>query len=210
MAVEAGKGKKKVVQVHVMKCFELKRTDATYRHKEMQPFFSFQFFTFDFQSPVLNGNNPFFDVKKQFEVELNEQFLEYMRTQVLKIDLIDESVDMTQVGQKDYIGSVRIPLREVMMQDEFADCFPVKDEQGNETGRMEVRVSCKDYQPYPYGDIPDQAFLTSKYAEQELLKVIAAQFAMAGIEDTDLIFDMLLENPVDQRVSKQRFKDYLL
>jgi hypothetical protein len=37
-----------------------------------------------------------------------------MKTQLLQIDLIDESVDMTISGSRDYIGSVRIPLREVL------------------------------------------------------------------------------------------------
>ena len=46
--------------------------------------------------------------------------MEYMRTQVLKIDLIDESVELKE-GQDDYIGSVRIPLREILMNEEVVD-----------------------------------------------------------------------------------------
>ncbi len=55
------------------------------------------------------GANPQYDIKKQFEVELNEQLMDYMKTQVLKIDLIDESVELSH-GASDYIGSARIPL----------------------------------------------------------------------------------------------------
>ena len=159
----------------------------------MQPFFYFQFFTFEYQSPTLTGSNPIFDLKKQFEVEVNEQFMDYMKTQILKIDLIDESVELGAQGQSDYIGSVRIPLRELMIHEEFADNFPVKDESGQETGRIEVRLSCKDYSPYPYdGNQDDRNFTVSKYAERELINLIADKFASSGMEDIDLIFDMLL------------------
>jgi len=47
---------------------------------------------------------------------------------VLVIDLIDESVDMEQAGQRDYIGSVRIPLREVVIKGSVQGQFTVIDE----------------------------------------------------------------------------------
>ena len=85
--------------------------------------------------------------------------------------MIDESVDLANVGAKDYIGSVRIPLREVMINEELADNFPVKDENGHEVGRMEVKLACKDYSPYPYAnDDKDLAtFRVSKYTEREIV-----------------------------------------
>ncbi len=63
-----------------MKCFDLKRSQATYNSKEMKPFYYFSFFTFEYMSPILQGNNPTFDIKKSFEIEVNEQFMEYMKT----------------------------------------------------------------------------------------------------------------------------------
>jgi len=146
----------------------------------MQPFYYFSFFTYEYTSPVLQGQNPNFDIRKGFECEVNSQFMEYMRTQVLKIDLIDESVDLAQAGAKDYIGSVRIPLREVMLNEEVADNFPVRDENGVEVGRMEVKLACKDYSPYPYGTADDKdlsVFRISKYAEREIVAQIAEKFA---------------------------------
>jgi hypothetical protein len=62
----------------------------------MEPFFYYQFYNFEYSSPSLNGSSPIFDIKKQYEVEVNEQFMEYMKSQVLKIDIIDESVDMRE------------------------------------------------------------------------------------------------------------------
>jgi hypothetical protein len=46
----------------------------------MQPFCYFSFFTYEYTSPVLQGRSPSFDIKKSFEVEMNEQFMEYMKT----------------------------------------------------------------------------------------------------------------------------------
>jgi hypothetical protein len=131
---------------------------------------------------------------------------------VLKIDLIDESVDLSQHNAKDYIGSVRVPLRELMINEEFADNFPVRDENGVETGRMEVRLSCKDYVPYPY-EVDDKdlaTFKVSKYAERDIINKIAEKFAQSPIGEIDFIFDMLLTPEDNQRISKHRFKDYLL
>ena len=57
---------------------------------------------------------------------------------------------MTQPNAKDYIGSVRIPLRELMLNEELADDFPIYDENKVETGRLVVRLTCRDFIPYPY------------------------------------------------------------
>ena len=62
----------------------------------MQPFFYYQFYTYEYTSPIVNGSNVVFDVSKQFEVEINEQFLDYMKSSVLKIDFIDESVELRE------------------------------------------------------------------------------------------------------------------
>ena len=173
----------------------------------MQPFYYFSFFTFEYTSPALQGNNPVFgDIKKTFEVDVNEQFMEYMKTQILKIDLIDESVDISQPNAKDYIGSVRIPLRELMLNEEISDNFPVFDDNRVETGRMEVKLTCKDFSPYPYeineGDLKGGTMKMNKYTEREIISKIAAKFAESMSLDIEIIFDMLLENGENHRVTK--------
>lgn len=70
--------------------------------------------------------------------------MEYMKTQVLKIDLIDDSVEVKH-GQSDYIGCVRIPLKELLLNDEVTDNYAVLDEKGHENGRMEVVLHCSEY-----------------------------------------------------------------
>jgi len=67
-----------------------------------------------------------------------------MKSQVLTIDLIDESVDMTVSGMRDYIGSVRIPLREVIIKGSISGTFAVIDEQRRQTGDLSVRIVMKD------------------------------------------------------------------
>jgi len=205
----------------------LKRSDQITAHaiksKEMQPFFHFQFYTFDgYMSPVMTGSSPHFDVRKQYEVELTDQFSEYMKTQLLQIDIIDESIDIMRAGAeaKDFLGRVRIPLKDLLIgggtsNEEIADCFPVRDEQGNETGHMEVRLSCKDMQLYDdqsQNTRGGDTFVISKFAEREIIGKIAAKFADSIMESIDMIFDMLIEpgSYDTQKITKYRFKDYVM
>jgi len=160
----------------------------------------------------MTGASPFFDVKKQYEVEVTDQFQEYMRSQVLQIDVIDEAVDIIRAS--DFVGRVRIPLAAISLQgtsSELSDCFPLKDEAGQETGRMEVKIIVKEAQNYTDTRKGDQ-FVVSKFTEREVVTKIAAKFAESLMESIDLIFDMLIEpgNYESNKISKQRFKDYVL
>ena len=122
----------------------------------------------------------------------------------MKIDLIDESVDILRGnGQaKDYIGSVRVPMKDLLVSstasEEIADCFPVRDENGQETGRMEVKVACRDYNALSgMGEFDEgrggDTFIISKFAEREIIGKIADKFAGSLMESIDMIFDMLIE-----------------
>ena len=63
-----------------------------------------------------------------------------MRRQVLKIDFVDEAVDFTQ-KLRDFIGSVRIPLAQVLDKGNFTGKVPVIDEMNRQSG--EVLISIK-------------------------------------------------------------------
>lgn len=213
-----------------MQCFDLKRPDGTSVNtrgmiaRDMHPFFVMQFYTFEYMSPISQGSSPHFDIRKQFEVELNDQLVEYMRTQVLKIDLLDDNVELNQVNgavSKDYIGSVRIGLNKLQINsaqtEEIADNFPVKDHAGNEVGRIEVKIMCRDYQSGGIIDMmsggkPGDTFTISRFAEREIIGKIAEKFADSLMQSIDMIFDMLIEpGSLDpNRISKLRFKDYIL
>jgi hypothetical protein len=45
----------------------------------MQPFFSYDFYTFDYRSGTANGQNPVFDVTKRYEVENNKELVDYFK-----------------------------------------------------------------------------------------------------------------------------------
>lgn len=94
----------------------------------MKPFFTYDFYSFTHESAVVQGDSPVFQDKKQFEIEASPEFLKYMRQTVLKIDFIDESVEMDQAGVKDYIGSARIPLSELLVKKSLQAEYPITDQ----------------------------------------------------------------------------------
>ena len=111
----------------------------------MKPFFTYDFFTFNHQSAVVLGSDPNFADRKQYEVETSQEFLNYMKNTVFRIDFIDESVDMTpQAGVRDYIGSARVPLKDLMRVKEFEMEVPIKDEHEVATGSIQVRMALHD------------------------------------------------------------------
>ena len=97
----------------------------------MRPFFSFDFYTFEYQSPTANGSNPSFDVTKHYEVELNQELVNYLNNQFLKIDFIDDNVDLeNNPVANDYIGSARIPLKGMLTSDLFDQEVEITNEKG--------------------------------------------------------------------------------
>jgi hypothetical protein len=70
--------------------------------------------------------------------------LNYMKTTVFKIDFIDESVEMNQEGARDYIGSARIPLQNLLTRGEISGDLEVRDEYGGITGKVNVRMTLHD------------------------------------------------------------------
>lgn len=51
---------------------------------------------------------------------------------------------MTMKGQRDYIGSVRIPLREVVIKGAIKGQFTIIDENRKQCGELLVQVSMSD------------------------------------------------------------------
>lgn len=104
--------KKQVVEIEVRSASNLRISGSSnpYAQNMMKPFFTYDFFQFSADSAVVLGTDPAFNDKRRFEVEVTPEFLNYMEKTVFKIDFIDESVEMSQAGARDYIGSARIPL----------------------------------------------------------------------------------------------------
>ena len=64
-----------------------------------------------------------------------------MNTSILKIDFIDESVEMTASGARDYIGSARIPLKNLLTQGSLEGDVEIRDEHSGITGKVRVRMT---------------------------------------------------------------------
>lgn len=60
---------KKIFEISVRKCSGLKRNDPQFNPRTMQPFFNFDFYTFEYRSATAEGCNPTFDITKRYEVE---------------------------------------------------------------------------------------------------------------------------------------------
>lgn len=75
----------------------------------------------------MQGPDPQFNSKKLFKIKMTQSFKSYLDKHVLSIDFIDEGVDISKVGSKDYIGSVRIPLREASNKGSLEGSYPVMD-----------------------------------------------------------------------------------
>lgn len=129
--VAAGLGRKfnkKIFEISVIKCVNLSRRDEDFDPRMMRPFFSFDFYTFEYRSPTGIGADPTYEVTKRYEIEDSKELQEYMKYQFLKIDFIDESVALGYAGDApDYVGSVRIPLRELLSHEKVARTHPVLD-----------------------------------------------------------------------------------
>ena len=107
----------------------------------MRPFFSVDFYTFEYKSGTATGNNPVFNDARRYEVENNQDLHEYMKYQFLRIDFIDEAVELDRDQEvSDYIGSVRIPLKQLLENEIIGKkIYPIHNEKNLQTGDCEIK-----------------------------------------------------------------------
>ena len=220
----AGLGRKfnkKIFEISVIKCTGLRRPDDDFDPRMMRPFFSFDFYTFEYRSPTGIGSDPTYEVTKRYEIEDSKELQEYMKYQFLKIDFIDESVALGHAGDApDYVGSVRIPLRELLSHEKVARTHPVLDSGNREMGRADIALGFFDANsPQALASTLGMAqqeridALQSAIIEKEVVMGIAQRFADSGFDDLDAVLDMLFtqakpESPYS--VSKSAFKSFVL
>ena len=126
---------KMIFEINIKKCFSLRRLDQSFNPNKMQPFFSFDFYTFEYRSPILHGDSPDIDVVQRYEVENTGELQDYFRNCFLKIDFIDDSVDITEPEANDYIGCVRIPLQQMLKQEMMDfDMYSILNEKSQQMG----------------------------------------------------------------------------
>lgn len=82
--------------------------------------------------------------RKQYQVAQTAEFTNYMNSSILKIDFIDDSVEMAAQGARDYIGSARIPLKNLMGQGQMEGDVEIRDEHSGITGKVRVRMTIQD------------------------------------------------------------------
>lgn len=136
---------KKVFEITVKRCIGLRRADvqfnsAAFNPRLMQPFFSFDFYTWEYQSAVSDGQNPIFEMTQRYEVDYTQELVDYMQNQFLKIDFIDESVALNNDQEiSDYIGSARFPLRLVEDQQK-THVIPIINQKNMTMGQVELQL----------------------------------------------------------------------
>ena len=186
----------------------------------MRPFFTYDFYTFTHESAVVNGQDPSFADRKQFQVSQTSEFMNYMNSSVLKIDFIDESVEMEFAGARDYIGSARIPLKNLMSQGSLEGDVEIRDEHSGITGKVGVRMTIQDAKRQAemamYGDASN--VMQHRRMHQDTILKIAEGFSNGpdggggAFEEIDMYFDMLFmkDNTNMQRVTREMFVDFIL
>ena len=130
------------------------------RNRRIEPFFAYSFYTFEYTSTTVtigSSNNTFeFGSQRTFEVEKNKDFDQYLSKETLKIELIDESVELTNDNTRDYIGTVRIPLGELLKHGKIGNQrYMINDDLSTDNscvGELFVRVEIFDASVEDYAD----------------------------------------------------------
>lgn len=159
----------------------------------MLPFFSYRFYSFeDVMSPNVQGNNPFFEHRKQFEVEDTSEFRSFMGSQVLKIDFMDESVDLRQKHLTDYIGSLRIPLKALLDRKQYVARVPIEDDMKRKAGECDVSLKLQDASDfYAEKSRAPADLVQSNMIMKDVIDRIALRMAECNFDDFDLLLNLL-------------------
>jgi len=82
----------------------------------MQVFYYFDFYTFgEYHSATVPGTSPEFNITSRFVVDYNQDFIEYLKTMVLPISFVDESVELNNNEvPNDLVGKAYLPLRDML------------------------------------------------------------------------------------------------
>jgi hypothetical protein len=130
---------KKVFTINVKGAEGLRREGMIDR-KKMMPFYSYEFYCFDYRSATAYGIDPVWDNEQKYEVDYNQEFIRYLEHQLVRIDFCDTSVEISNNTGKDYIGTAYIPLKQLLSNNDITGKHKIKN--GNmAAGTVEVTVS---------------------------------------------------------------------
>ena len=157
-----------------------------------------------------------FDVTKRYEVEYNQQFIDYLENQFLKIDFIDESVDFTDSPESsDYIGSARHPLKDLLTNKEIKVSLPIVNQRNTHNGEVTMMMKIQDLGKLP-GGVIEPAFnkpqvLQNEIINKEVEQAVAVKLAQQGLNDLEACLDPLFMKSHEYGCVKQAvFKEYVL
>lgn len=209
---------KKIFEITVKSCHNLKRNDPNVRGP-MKPFFSYDFYKFDCKSPTASGSNPIFDVTKHYQVESNRELVDYMKRQTLKIDFIDESVDMEAFKYNemaDYIGSVRFPLHRMLTENKFEGRFDIINMKNELMGQAEIIVKFVDADSAEalalLGTEREDAY-KSQIIQKQVKMTIVRTLVEFDLPDLETVLDMLftVDNMnSNKEITTDTFKQWIL
>jgi len=205
---------KKIFEITVKACHKLQRSDPNLRGT-MRPFFSYDFYKFEFRSATASGADPPFHATKHYQVESTKELHDYMEKQFLKIDFIDEAVDMDAFKQNemaDYIGSVRFPLKTMLQQTQYEGLCPIINMENQKMGTAEIILKYVDADsPEAVVHIRDdrEDAFKSQIIQKNVRMLIVRTLAEFDFEHVDTMLDTLfVEDKMDRegQVSIDTFK----
>lgn len=130
---------------------------------------------------------------------------------------MDDSSDVTLKNVRDYIGSARVPLVEVLHNKNLAQTFQIRDENNSEQGRVTVSIRIQNQAEYEHHLRDNHLSITeARKTQQDVIEKIVCKLAESNFDDLDLLLNILFMRYPSakpgqmQSVSRAQFKEFLL
>ena len=149
------KGKVMSVTILLTKCTNLKISGPP---RKIMPYVYYQFYKFDdHYSKTMNGTDPLFQDVEKFDVVYDKTFHDYVEKEALEILVLDDSraleVEMRQDENKnnlvslvdqgefeDLIGTAKIPLHQLLVNDLIQNSFTLFNKKGQNAGEIVLNI----------------------------------------------------------------------
>jgi len=149
------KGKIMSVTILITKCINLKISGPP---RKIMPYIYYQFYKFDdHYSKTMNGPDPLYQDVQKFDVVYDKTFHNYIEKENLEIMILDDSraleVEMRQDENKnnlvnlvdqgefeDLIGTAKIPLQHLLINDLIQNSFTIYNKRGQAAGEIILNI----------------------------------------------------------------------
>ena len=188
--------------------------------RKISPYFYYKFFKNGIRySKNCEGNNPKFEDSASFNEIITKEFLEYIEKENLNIYIFDslnsieldandpEEVRMIYTNQqisKDLIGSCKIPLRGLLLNDLIQGEFPIFNLKNEKVGTLVINII---WEEIILGNVAGMVRYDEVYEDQLIIKLAEALKQKGlNIESAFNIFDIDRMN----EISIENFKNTLI